>query len=108
MLSMCVSLGGNRRTHEVREICRNKSAAAAQALIRIVEDVDQNGRNAEDGRVVVVASQTILHWAFGKPPDYDPPRRQVADGDQPRRGDHRGKAAAAGLAASGVGDGSCI
>jgi hypothetical protein len=34
--------------------------------------VDQNGRNVEDGRVVVVAAQTILTWAFDKPPDYDP------------------------------------
>ena len=64
--------GRPTRFREVREICRNKSAAAAQALIRIVEDVDQNGRNVEDGRVVVVAAQTILTWAYGKPPDYDP------------------------------------
>jgi len=64
--------GRPTRFREVREICRNKSAAAAQALIRIVEDVDANGRNVEDGRVVVVAAQTILTWAFGKPPDYDP------------------------------------
>jgi len=64
--------GRPTRFREVREICRNKSAAAAQALIRIVEDVDANGRNVEDGRVVVVAAQTILTWAYGKPPDYDP------------------------------------
>ena len=64
---------GSRPTHfrEVREICRNKSAAE-QALIRIVEDVDHNGRNVKDGRVVVIAAQTILTWAYGKPPDYDP------------------------------------
>ncbi len=64
--------GRPTRFREVREICRNKSTAAAQALIRIVEDVDKDGRNVEDGRVVVVAAQTILTWAFGKPPDYDP------------------------------------
>ena len=64
--------GRPTRFREVREICRNKSAAAALALIRIVEDVDQNDRNVEDGRVVVVAAQTILTWAYGKPPDYDP------------------------------------
>lgn len=56
----------------VRALCREKSMAAAQSLIRIVEDVDEYGRNREDGRIVVVAAQTILQWAYGKPPDYDP------------------------------------
>jgi len=66
--------GRPTRLREVREICRNKSAAAAQALICIVEDVDQNGRCVEDGRVVVVAAQTILTWAWGSPPRLRSPR----------------------------------
>jgi hypothetical protein len=65
-------LGRNLSLKPVRELCRQKSMAAAESLIRIVEDVDENGRNNEDGRIVVVAAQTILTWAWGKPPDYDP------------------------------------
>jgi hypothetical protein len=38
--------------------------------------VDWNGRNVEDGRVVVVPAQTIFTWAYGKPSDYDPRERR--------------------------------
>lgn len=61
---------------EVRQLCRQKGVAAAQALIRIIEDPN------EDSRIVVVAAQTVLTWAYGKPPDYDPNEekpRQLVD-----------------------------
>lgn len=60
------------RLREVQSLCRNKSMAAARALIALVEDVDANGLPRQDGRIVVVAAQTILTWAYGKPPEYDP------------------------------------
>jgi hypothetical protein len=56
----------------VRDLCRQQSMDAVKALIRIVQDVDEDGRNREDGRILVVAAQTILTWAWGKPPDYNP------------------------------------
>ena len=57
---------------EVRALGKEASPDAMRAMIRIVRDVDEKGRNVEDGRVVVVAAQTILTWTYGKPPDYDP------------------------------------
>jgi hypothetical protein len=56
----------------VRDICREACPDGARALANIVRDLDENGRNREDGRVVVVAVQTLFTWAYGKPPDYDP------------------------------------
>ncbi len=68
---------GGRPTalREVRALCRTKSMMAAEALIDVVgraKERDSRGMPIEDGRVVVVAAQTILTWAYGKPPDYDP------------------------------------
>jgi len=57
---------------EVQKLAREKGVTSLRALIGIVEDVDANGIPNQDGRVVVVAAQTILTWAYGKPPDYDP------------------------------------
>lgn len=51
---------------QVREYCRNRSMEAATALCDMAADP------GEDGRVRVVAAQTVLTWAWGKPPDYDP------------------------------------
>jgi hypothetical protein len=55
---------------------RSKSLYAAKALANIIDDVvveeDGRVRNREDGRIVVVAAQTLLTSAYGKPPDYDP------------------------------------
>jgi hypothetical protein len=56
----------------VRDICREACPDGARALANIMRDLDENGRNREDGRVVVVAVQTLFTWAYGKPPDYDP------------------------------------
>src|SRR4051812_4348772 len=68
--------GRPRGLREVQALARSKSIGSLEALIRIVEDtvIDEDGRtrNREDGRIVVVAAQTILTWAYGKPPDYDP------------------------------------
>lgn len=57
---------------EVQRLAREKSITALKALIGLVEDVDEKGLPNQDGRIVVVAAQTILTWAYGKPPDYDP------------------------------------
>jgi hypothetical protein len=61
---------------DVRDFCRSKSLDAAKALANIIDDVvteeDGRVRSREGGRIVVVAAQTLLTWAFGKPPDYDP------------------------------------
>lgn len=51
---------------QVQQYARDKSMSAVQALSAMVEDPE------EDSRVVIIAAQTILTWAFGKPPDYDP------------------------------------
>jgi hypothetical protein len=68
---------GGRPTQlrEVRTLCRNKSLLAAEALIDVIgraKERDVRGVPIEDGRVVVVAAQQVLTWAFGKPPDYAP------------------------------------
>jgi hypothetical protein len=47
-------------------LCRERSLASATALCDMAEDPK------EDGRVRAVCAQTILTWAFGRPPDYDP------------------------------------
>lgn len=65
---------------EVRALGKEASPDAMRAMIRIVRDVDKEGRNLEDGRVVVVAAQTILTWTYGKPPDYDPREDRPAVG----------------------------
>jgi len=57
---------------EVQRLAREKSMTALKALIGLVEDVDDKGLPNQDGRIVVVAAQTILTWGYGKPPDYDP------------------------------------
>ena len=57
---------------DVQRLAREKSMTALQALIGLVEDVDDKGLPNQDGRIVVVAAQTILTWGYGKPPDYDP------------------------------------
>jgi hypothetical protein len=57
---------------EVQKLAREKGLTSLRALIGIVEDVDADGIPNQDGRVVVVAAQTILTWGHGKPPDYDP------------------------------------
>ena len=68
--------GRPKAMKEIRDLCRSASVDAANSLITIVRDtvIDEDGRthNREDGRVVVLAAQTILTWAYGKPPDYDP------------------------------------
>jgi hypothetical protein len=53
---------------EVQKLAREKAVTSLRALIGIVEDVDANGIPNQDGRVVVVAAQTILTRAFGNPP----------------------------------------
>jgi hypothetical protein len=63
---------------EVQRLAREKSLTALKALIGIVEDVDANGVPNQDGRIVVVAAQTILTWGYGKPPNYDPRDDQPA------------------------------
>jgi hypothetical protein len=57
---------------EVQKLAREKSLTALRALIGIVEDIDERGLPNQDGRVVVVAAQTILTWGYGKPADYNP------------------------------------
>ncbi len=68
--------GRPRTLKEVQGLARNKSLDSLRAMISIIDDkvIDADGhtRNREDGRIVVVAAQTILTWAYGKPPDYDP------------------------------------
>jgi len=65
--------GKHRTFKEIRAYCREKSLPAARALAAIVEDVDPlTGLPNQDGRVVVVAAQTLMTWGHGKPPDYDP------------------------------------
>jgi hypothetical protein len=57
---------------ELQKFARKKSFTALKALIGLVEDVDASGVPNQDGRIVVVAAQTILTWGYGTPPDYDP------------------------------------
>ncbi len=61
---------------EVREAARKLCHESVTALGRIVTEtvIDESGieHNAHEGKVVVAAVQTILTWAYGKPPEYDP------------------------------------
>ena len=69
---------------EVREFARKLCMESVTALGRIVTEtvIDESGNvhNAHDGKVVVAAAQTILTWAYGKPPDYDPREDRPAVG----------------------------
>jgi len=65
--------GGRPRVlKEVRELAKVKSVAALQSLVACFETPDGQIDRTADGRVVAVAAQAVLTWAFGKPPDYDP------------------------------------
>lgn len=68
--------GRPRGIKEVQQLARKKSLSALQAMVDIIEDtvIEQDGRKRtrEDGRIVALAAQTILTWAYGKPPEYDP------------------------------------
>ena len=68
-----------RGLKEIRELARHKSVESVESLGYIIRAFNaqfkpDDGIQAQDidGRIVVVAAQTILTWAYGKPPDYDP------------------------------------
>jgi hypothetical protein len=56
--------GRGGQYHEARRICREASPAAAKTLIELMRD--------KDPRIRGWASDRVLSWAFGKPPDYNP------------------------------------
>ncbi len=60
--------GRPRTLKEVQGLARNKSLDSLRAMISIIDDkvIDADGHTRN------VAAQTILTWAYGKPPDYDP------------------------------------
>jgi hypothetical protein len=55
--------GRGGRYHEARRICREASPEAAATLVELLRD--------KDPRIRGWASDRVLSWAFGKPPDYD-------------------------------------
>jgi hypothetical protein len=57
---------------EVRVLARKQSMDALIALIGCYKRPDGKIDRAVDGRVVVAAASTVLKWAYGEPPPYDP------------------------------------
>jgi hypothetical protein len=64
--------GRPRTLKEVRQLCRKESLDAAHALISTYKTPEGLIDRTADPKVVVVAVQTLLKWAFGEPPPYDP------------------------------------
>jgi len=71
----------------VQALARAKSFDAVQRLSEIIErnaprEPNSDGAIAElpdDPRVVIVAAQTLLTWAWGKPPEYNPDEDAMRD-----------------------------
>lgn len=68
--------GRPKSLKDVQKLARNKSMDALHALIGVYTRPDGKIDRSADGRMVVAAAQTVLTWAYGKPPDYDPNREQ--------------------------------
>ena len=57
---------------EIRSLARKKSLDALTALIGVYTLPNGKLDRQADGRVVVAAASTVLKWAYGEPPPYDP------------------------------------
>lgn len=57
---------------DVQQLARKKSLDALHALIACYTAPDGKIARNVDGRIVVHAASTVLKWAFGEPPPYDP------------------------------------
>ena len=57
---------------DVQKLARKKSLDALHALIACYTTPDGKIARNVDGRIVVHAASTVLKWAFGEPPPYDP------------------------------------
>ena len=64
--------GRPRNLKDVRKLARKQSMDALHALIACYKTPDGKIARNVDGRVVVHAASTVLKWAFGEPPPYDP------------------------------------
>lgn len=64
--------GQPKQLKEVRELAKIESVDALRALVACYKRPDGTLDTSADGRVVAVAAQGVLTWAFGRPPDYDP------------------------------------
>jgi hypothetical protein len=64
--------GGRPKTlRDVRKLARKMSMDALHALIGVYTLPNGKLDRQADGKVVVAAAQTVLTWAYGKPPDAD-------------------------------------
>jgi len=68
--------GRPKSLKDVRSLARKQSMNALHALIGVYTRPDGKIDRSADGKMVVAAAQTVLTWAYGKPPDYDPAREE--------------------------------
>lgn len=61
-----------RTLKDVQRLARKQSMDALTALIGVYKRPDGKLDRTADGRVVVAATSTVLKWAYGEPPTYDP------------------------------------
>lgn len=57
---------------EVQQLARKKSINALHALIACYETPTGKIARDRDPRVVAIATQAVMKWAYGEPPAYDP------------------------------------
>jgi hypothetical protein len=64
--------GRPRTLRDVQRLARKRSMDALTALIGVYTRPDGLLDRSADGRIVVAAASTVLKWAYGEPPTYDP------------------------------------
>ena len=67
-----------RTLRDVQRLARKESVDALISLVGCYKRPDGKIDRTADGRVVQAAASTVLTWAFGKAPDYDPNRERPA------------------------------
>lgn len=67
-----------RTLRDVQRLARKESVDALISLVGCYKRPDGKIDRTADGRVVQAAASTVLTWAFGKAPDYDPNREKPA------------------------------